>query len=140
MIDSLETAIKHCEEVAEKQRSKAHVYENMMVFNQTIKHNSEAEYYEELMNECIECVEEYHQFAKWLKELKRWKEFGRNNAQFINDCLIQNQIDELYSSEIKNDADILRIDNEVLMLRTTNELCKSFNERYERWEREQNDE
>lgn len=86
-----------------------------------------------------ECAEEHRQLAEWLKELKRWREFGRNNAQFIKDCLIQNRIDELYSSEIKNDADILRIDNEVLTLRTTNEFCKSFNERYERWEREQNE-
>ena len=67
---TLDEAIKHCEKVAEKQRSKAHVYEDMMVFNQTIKHNSEAEYYEELMNECIECAEEYRQFAEWLRELQ----------------------------------------------------------------------
>ena len=78
------------------------------------------------------CKEEHRQLIEWLKELERWREFGRNNAQFINDCLIQNRIDELYSSEIKNDADILRINNEVLTLRTTNEFCKSFNERYER--------
>lgn len=75
---------------------------------------------------------DFKQLAELLKELKQWREFGRNNAQFINDCLIQNRIDELYSSEIKNDADILRINNEVLTLRTTNEFCKSFNERYER--------
>ena len=71
---TLDEAIKHCEEVAEKQRSKAHMYEDRMMFNQTIKHNSEAEYYEELMNECIECVEEYQQFTEWLRELKEYRD------------------------------------------------------------------
>lgn len=72
----LDEAIKYCKKESEKQRSKAHVYEDMMIFNQTIKHNSEAEYYEELMNECIERVEEYHQFAKWLKELKAYRRYS----------------------------------------------------------------
>lgn len=70
---TLDEAIKYCEEMAEKQRSKAHVYEDMMVYNQTIKHNSEAEYYEELMNECYKCAEEYRQFAGWLQELKKYR-------------------------------------------------------------------
>ena len=70
----LDEAIKYCKEESEKQRSKAHVYEDMMIFDQTIKHNSEAEYYEELMNECIECAEEYRQFAEWLRELKVYRE------------------------------------------------------------------
>jgi hypothetical protein len=35
------------------------------------------------------------------------------------------------SSEIKDDVDILRITNETLTLRTTNDFCKSFNERFE---------
>lgn len=61
---TLGEAIKRCEEVAENQRSKAHVYEDMMVHNQTIKHNSEAEYYEELMNECIECAKEHRQLVR----------------------------------------------------------------------------
>lgn len=73
---TLEEAIKYCEEVAEKQRSRAHMHKDMMVFNQTIKHNSEAEYYEELMNECNNCAEEYRQFAEWLKELKAYREFA----------------------------------------------------------------
>lgn len=73
---NLDDAIKHCEEVAEKQRSKAHLYEDMMVFNQTIKHNSEAEYYEELMKECIE---EHRQLAEWLRNYKQIIESGDCN-------------------------------------------------------------
>lgn len=70
----IDEAIKRCEDVAEKQRSKAHMYDDMMVYNQTIKHNSEAEYYEELMNECYRWVEEYRQFAEWLRELKEYRD------------------------------------------------------------------
>ena len=77
---------------------------------------------------------EHRQMADWLKELKIWREFGRKNAQFINDCLLQNYIDKLFSSGFKDDVDILRITNETLTLRTTNEFCKSFNEKLERRE------
>ena len=73
---TIDEAIKHCEEVVEKQRSRAHMYEDKMVFNQTIMHNTEAEYYEELMNECYKCAEEYQQFAKCLRELKAHREFA----------------------------------------------------------------
>lgn len=88
----------------------------------------------EIMNDCYEWAKEHRQLAEWLRELKQWREFGRKNAQFINNCLLKNHIDELFSSEIKDDADILRIANETLTLITTNESCKSFNERYERGE------
>ena len=71
---TLDEAIKHAEEVAEAQRSNAHVYEDMMVFKQSIKHNTEAEYCEESMNKCTECAEEHRQLAEWLKELKRLRE------------------------------------------------------------------
>jgi len=109
---TLDEAIKHCNEVAERLEGK-----NGYAYTDAT---------------CEECAKEHRQLAEWLKELKRWKEFARKNAQCINDYLIQNRIDELYSSEIKNDADRLRIVNEALTLRTTNEFCKSFNERYER--------
>lgn len=122
MIDSLETAIKHCEEVAEEQDMKAGFETDNQTYTMS---EAERERYKE-------CASEHRQLAEWLRELKRWREFAHKNAQCINDCLIQNRIDELYSSEIKNDADRLRIVNEALTLRTTNEFCKSFNERYER--------
>jgi hypothetical protein len=71
---TLDEAIKHAEEVAGTQRSNAHVYEDMMVFKQAIKHNTEAEYCEVSMNECIECAEKYEQLAEWLKDYKRLSE------------------------------------------------------------------
>lgn len=134
---TLDEAIKHAEKMAEKKE----IESNNWTYGASQINDDESRRKQYLKHAEMwhECAKEHRQLAEWLKELKRWREFGRNNAQFINDCLIQNRIDELYSSEIKNDADMLRIDNEVLMLRTTNELCKSFNERYERWEREQND-
>jgi len=102
-----------------------------MTLEEAIKRYTDNAEYERTHGNLQGCLD-FRQLVELLKELKRWREFGRNNLQFINDCLIQNRIDELYSSEIKNDADILRINNEVLTLRTTNEFCKSFNERYER--------
>ena len=68
---SLDEAIKRAEEVAEGQRSNARTYEDMMIFKQTIKHDTEAKHFEELMNECIECADKHQQFADWLKELKQ---------------------------------------------------------------------
>ena len=78
-----------------------------------------------LFSSCLEYAKDHRQLAELLKELKKWREFGRKNAQFINDWIIQNRIDKLFSSEIKSDADVLRIANEALTLRTTNEFCKS---------------
>ena len=85
MIIDLESAIKYCEEEEEKQKSKAHVFEDVVVLNQAIKHNSEAEYYEELVNECVDCAKEYHQFAKWLKKLQAYEEgIGKIKEQVNN--------------------------------------------------------
>lgn len=71
---SLDETIKRAEEVAEGQKSNARVYEDMMMFKQSMKHNLDAKYCEELMNECIECANKHQQFADWLKELKRLRE------------------------------------------------------------------
>lgn len=71
---SLDEAIKRAEEVAEVHRSNARTYEDMMVFKQSTKCNTQAGYYEELMKECIECANEHQQFAEWLKELKQLRE------------------------------------------------------------------
>ena len=54
----LESAIKHCEEVAEE--------------NQAIVDS--CDYYGENMAKCEECAKEHRQLATWLKELKQLKE------------------------------------------------------------------
>lgn len=102
-----------------------------MELEEMIKRYTDNAEYERTHGNLQGCLD-FRQLVELLKELKKWREFGRKNAQFINDCLLQNHIDELFSSEIKDDADILRIANETLTLITTNEFCKSFNKRFER--------
>lgn len=65
MLD-LETAIKHCEEVAEKNESEA----NFGFGNVCIDRSS-----------CLECAKEHRQLATWLEELKALKE------QTSDDCI-----------------------------------------------------
>ena len=53
---TLEEAIRHCEEVAEEKEQEAkeaHVLSGM---------------------DCMECAEEHHQLAEWLRELKAYRE------------------------------------------------------------------
>ena len=71
---TLDEVIKYCVEVAEKERDRAHIHEDMMVFKRDIKHHVEAECHEALMNEHIKCAEEHEQLAVWLKELKQLRE------------------------------------------------------------------
>lgn len=56
MMNSLEEAIKHCEEVAEELEEEA------------IKGCCDDT---EIMNNCIECAKEHRQLAEWLRELQR---------------------------------------------------------------------
>ena len=58
---SLEEAIQHCKEVAEKNEKE-------------YQENSEQLGYEEKFYNCKECAEEYRQLAEWLEELKEFKE------------------------------------------------------------------
>ena len=71
---TLDEVIKYCEEVAEKERSRAHIHEDMMALKRNIKHYVEAECHEALMNEHIKCADEHKQLAEWLTDYKRLKE------------------------------------------------------------------
>ena len=59
MINNLDEAIKHCEEVAEEQEKKARK-KNDGTMSTRIK--------------CEECAKEHRQLAEWLKELKNYKD------------------------------------------------------------------
>ena len=65
MITDLESAIKHCEEVAEKQESNAKSYPRPQ---KNVK-GSGRKY-----NACIECAAEHRQLAVWLRKLKAYEE------------------------------------------------------------------
>ena len=58
----LDEAIKHCDEVAKRERK---LYEEELT---------------DCLEGCIKCAEEHEQLAEWLKELKRYRE---------TDCLRQ---------------------------------------------------
>lgn len=58
----LEKAIQHCIEVAKRNRTEAPDY------------NSDDDYEAYLQKQCIECAKKNEQLAKWLNELKLYKE------------------------------------------------------------------
>ena len=76
---TLDEAIKHAEETAERCRSDAHVCEDMAVFERSINHNTEAKICEQEHQRCYECAEEHRQLAEWLRELKQL----RNQTRWI---------------------------------------------------------
>lgn len=65
MINSLEEAIKHCEEVAEKNDKIADTFE------ETLKNKIA----------CRECAKEHRQLADWLRELRAYKKAEKEIEQ-----------------------------------------------------------
>lgn len=81
MFNDLDEAIKHCEEKAEEKRA----FANMFVDKDD-------------KDDCIECAKEHEQLAKWLKELKSFKEGQNARKDFIETVLsvaINFDLDEL---------------------------------------------
>lgn len=58
---TLEQAIQHCEEVAERQETNANSFENGDDFDKS------------LITNCLECATEHRQLAEWLRELNEIK-------------------------------------------------------------------
>lgn len=69
MLD-LESAIKHCGEVAEKNENNAQLW-HKQTKNRIVDFCDKAIQAE---NDCIKCAEEHRQLAEWLKELKQLRE------------------------------------------------------------------
>jgi len=63
---SLDEAIQHCMEVAEKQEKLAENSMNIQIKKYKVYDADE-------YIKCKECAEEHRQLAEWLKELKRFK-------------------------------------------------------------------
>ena len=100
MLD-LESAIKHCEEVAEKNDKIADTFEYPL----------------KTKSDCKECAKEHRQLAKWLRELKCYKElntYNRTNkcseckyedsAYYCDDC-IWNFVNKFKQREVNADED-----------------------------------
>lgn len=97
---TLDEAIKHCLEVAEKNETSAITYKNCKEIKANMYEKLTAEKAE---NDCRECAADHRQLAAWLTELKEWKEnpFRRikaeckenyycNNCAFIDHCPFSN--------------------------------------------------
>lgn len=76
----LESAIKHCQEVAEKQEKAAKEWHENQVRKCELIPFAEMDYTHE--NECKKCAEKHRQLAEWLKELKQLRE---QKESIIND-------------------------------------------------------
>ena len=97
---TLDEAIKHAEEVAEKFESLHERYENM--YEDRLLFRVEE-------NECKNCAKEHRQLANWLKELKQLREqtewipcdirLPKQNEYIGNVCkyyLVQDKYDDMY--------------------------------------------
>lgn len=65
MMNSLEEAIKHCEEVAEKLEKQVKPYQCEAINKKLYEINKKE------WDDCLECAKKYRQLAEWLKELKK---------------------------------------------------------------------
>ena len=64
---NIDEAIRHCEEVAEEKKMDAEMWRD-------VYHPSEYEPDNYLVKLCRECAEEHSQLARWLRELKAYRE------------------------------------------------------------------
>lgn len=85
MMTDLESAIKHCEEVVERERKRLEFYQ---------EHNMP-----EYFKSCKECEEEHRQLAKWLKELKIHREIHDVLLQLLVDFDLDICCDDLMDNE-----------------------------------------
>ena len=69
MLD-IDTAVKHCLEVAEQNETSAITYKNCKEIKANMYEKLTAEKAE---NDCRECAADHRQLAEWLTELKQWR-------------------------------------------------------------------
>lgn len=85
---TLEEAIKHCEEVAEK---KEYIAETLEGFDEYTR------------EECLECASEHRQLAEWLKELKEYR--SKDKKTSCEDYVSRTQALEMLGDEPENWTD-----------------------------------
>lgn len=94
---TLDEAIKHCEEVAEKNKNEAQMW-HKQTKGRIVDFCDKAMQEE---NNCIECAKDHEQLAEWLKELKQLREqepiLSKIKAEigmYEADCRLQGGTDE----------------------------------------------
>ena len=70
---TIEEAIKHCEEVAEREQQKGYYA------------NTEANQSTEYGTKCYECAKEHRQLAEWLRELKKYRAIFEKVGKILAD-------------------------------------------------------
>ena len=78
---TLEEAIKHCEEVADKYDTELNLI-NCGISNESC-------------DNCIECASEHRQLAEWLRLLKEITESGDCNTCIYRDCVVKPKLGQL---------------------------------------------
>lgn len=78
MMNSLNEAIKHCEEVADMQETQAEKYDEW------------DEWERNEISRCLECAKEHRQLAEWLRELKELRDF----ANFVAESVMEEDFEE----------------------------------------------
>lgn len=77
---TLDEAIKHCEEVAEKNEKKGKMIQNN--FSKLRKEQKQE------IDSCLECASEHRQLAEWLLELKKYQR-GIKKIKELRDGFLQ---------------------------------------------------
>lgn len=75
MMMTIDEAIRHCEEVAERNEKDIAYY--------TIQ--GDKEWLDECEKDCIECAKEHRQLAKWLKELMKYRAIFEKVGKILAD-------------------------------------------------------
>ena len=106
MINSLDEAIKHCEEKAEELEKQVKPYQCESINKKLYEVNKKE------WDSCLECAKEHRQLAEWLRELKDYKdarvgcEYCKHNyrEQHERPCsLCQRNFMDMFESEVKAD-------------------------------------
>ena len=89
-MSDLESAIRHCEEVAEEKEQEAQRWMNdgWQSCFKTLTPEREAQYLSErkqLYYQCLECASEHRQLAEWLRELKKYRAIFEKVGEILAD-------------------------------------------------------
>ena len=112
----LDEAIRHAEEVAEKNEKTAKIIENNFA---QLRREQRQE-----VNSCRECASEHRQLAEWLRELKKWRALRdsinmlcdvdceypqyRESGTMCDACpigTVKEYFEQIFDEEVKADAD-----------------------------------
>ena len=104
MINSLEEVIRHCEEKAEELEKQIKPYQCESINKKLYEANKKE------WDSYLKCIKEYRQLAKWLRELKAYREILANANKIIESeygCVIiegyadvVDKMNEVYNMQI----------------------------------------